>query len=269
MQSGFIIIIPLIIIGLIIGVSGSTMRAWDDCTWTSANTNIITGTADLNPQVSFIHPANILQIGTNHWNQGNGTQSPGTIALVHEDGTTYGPWQTQGQVIYNVSNTWWWSFPDEIIKPGNYSVIDSDLNTLSANNYSQGSGFASIEYEYLKSDAQESETRLSIERVDAPTSVMSCGKREDLKVFWAGTPHYPLTLYILPKVEDPKTYDWKSVVSEYSYNNFTYPLYVPDALSCCQVDNTSIQYDLVLVNGDSVMSDPFPVSFSCPRYYLK
>jgi|GEM_PF-6261410 len=269
MQSWTLVTILLILIVLIIGVSGSAIKAWDDCTWTSANTKNITGTAEYNPRINFLYPANILQIGTNHWNRGYGTRTPGTIALVHEDGTTYGPWQTQGQSVYEVSNTWWWSFPDEVVKPGNYSILDSDISTLSANNYSQNSGFASIEFKYLKPEAQMNETRLSIERAEYPSSVMSCGEREDLKVFWTGTAHYPLTLYILPEVQDHTNYDWKTVISEYSMYNFTYPLSIPGALSCCQVDNTSIQYDLVLVNGDGGISDPFRISFSCPRYYLK
>lgn len=269
MESRFIIFVVLILIMLSVDVYGSNLKAWDDCTWTSANGKLITGISTSDPQLTLAYPAHIFQIGTNHWNQGNGTQISGTITLIHEDGTSYGPWQTKGQPVYNVLNTWWWAFPDVLVKPGNYTIIDSDKRTLSANNYSQGMGFSSIDYDYVKPKIEENPTRLSIERVDAPLSVTSCGNPEDIKIYWAGDPQYPITLYILPGIQDIQTYDWKTIISKYTFMDFSYPLIAPDALSCCQVDNVTIPYDLVLVNGDGNMSDPFPISFTCPRYYLK
>lgn len=269
MEPRFVIFVVFILLAFSAGVYGNNLKAWDDCTWTSANNKLITGVSSLDPQVTLTYPANILQIGTNHWNRGNGTQESGTITMIHEDGTSYGPWQTKGQPVYNVSNTWWWAFPDVLVKPGNYTIDDSDKSTLSANNYSQGMGFSSLDFDYLKPKIEEKSARLSIKRVDAPSSVTSCGNPEDMKIYWDGNPQYPITLFILPEVQDLQTYDWKTIISKYTYMNFSYPLTVPKALSCCQVDNSIISYNLVLVNGDGNMSDPFPISFNCPRYYLK
>jgi len=254
---------------LISGAFGNEQKAWNDCSWTSANGKLITGIATIDPHITFTDPSNILQIGTNHWNEGRGTTQSGTISLIHEDGTIYGPWQTQGQSVYNISNTWWWAFPGVMIKPGNYTIMDSDKSTLSANNYSQNIGFASIEYNSLKQAQFQASDRLVIERIDGPDTVVSCGKKENISIYWNGKPFYPLTLFILPPGMDLKTYDWKNVVSQYSYGNFSYPLYVPEALSCCFVDNTTIPYDLVLVNGNGIMSEPYHFSFNCPRYYVK
>lgn len=269
MKSGFVIYVVFLLIMLSAGVYGISLKTWDDCTWTSANGKFIDGVSSIDPQLILTYPANILQIGTNHWNRGNGTQISGTISMVHEDGTSYGPWQTMGQPVYNVSNTWWWAFPDVLVKPGNYTIVDSDKSTLSANNYSHGMGFSSIDYDYIKPKIDEKPARLSIKRVDAPLSVTSCGKPEDIKIYWEGDPEYPITLFILPEVQNLQMYDWKTIISKHMYLNFSYPLIVQNALSCCQVDNSTIPYDLVLVNGDGNMSDPFPISFICPRYYIK
>lgn len=71
---------------------------------------------------------------------------PGTIGLVHEDGTEYGPWQTEGATGQGgVLNAYWYAMPNEQIKAGTYTVIDSDPSTWSHNQASNYCGFTYIE----------------------------------------------------------------------------------------------------------------------------
>lgn len=70
---------------------------------------------------------------------------PGTISLKHSDGTVYGPWQTWGVVGQGgVVNAYWAFYPLVKIKPGTYTVIDSDISTWSHNDESNYSGITWI-----------------------------------------------------------------------------------------------------------------------------
>lgn len=72
----------------------------------------------------------------------NGGALPGTISLQHSDGTVYGPWQTWGVVGQGgVVNAYWAFYPLVKIKPGTYTVIDSDPSTWSHNFESNYCGF--------------------------------------------------------------------------------------------------------------------------------
>jgi hypothetical protein len=86
----------------------------------------------------------ITYIFTYHWNDARG-RTPGTIALRHSDGTTYGPWQTIGKPGQgNVPNAYWECEPMIDIKAGTYTVIDSDPSTWAQNAGSNGSGICKI-----------------------------------------------------------------------------------------------------------------------------
>ncbi len=77
-----------------------------------------------------------------YFNQG---ALPGTISVKHSDGTVYGPWQTWGIVGQGgVVNAYWAFYPLAKIKPGTYTVIDSDPSTWSHNYESNYSGFTWI-----------------------------------------------------------------------------------------------------------------------------
>ena len=55
-------------------------------------------------------PYLVTQIMTYHYGAG---MPPGTIALEHEDGTDYGPWQALGVVGQGkVPNAYWWIRPN-------------------------------------------------------------------------------------------------------------------------------------------------------------
>lgn len=77
-----------------------------------------------------------------YFNQG---ALPGTISIKHSDGTIYGPWQTWGVVGQGgVVNAYWAFYPLVKIKPGTYTVIDSDPTTWSHNSESNYAGFTWI-----------------------------------------------------------------------------------------------------------------------------
>ena len=75
----------------------------------------------------------------------NSGKLPGTIGLRHSDGTVYGPWQSEGALGQGgVLNAYWFVRPNVEIKPGSYTVIDSDKATWSQNSGSAGAGFVEI-----------------------------------------------------------------------------------------------------------------------------
>jgi len=70
---------------------------------------------------------------------------PGSILLIHEDGTIYGPWQATGKTGQaGVANAVWEVFPEEELKPGSYTIIDSDFRTWSHNAGSGNKGHAMV-----------------------------------------------------------------------------------------------------------------------------
>lgn len=93
---------------------------------------------------SISYPALLTYIYTYHWNDARGAR-PGKVALVHEDGTRYGPWQTTGKSGQgNVKNAYWECEPLAKLKPGTYRILDSDPKTWAQNVGSRGAGFARV-----------------------------------------------------------------------------------------------------------------------------
>ena len=85
--------------------------------------------------ITYLHDYHYFNRGT----------PPGRIALRHDDGTIYGPWQTTGRPGQgNVPNAYWEAYPNEAIKPGSYMVIDSDPKTWSCNAQSGNCGFTTV-----------------------------------------------------------------------------------------------------------------------------
>lgn len=86
-------------------------------------------------------------------NQGN---PPGTIGLRHEDGTVYGPWEAVGREAQGgVENAYWEIRPYAFIKPGNYTILDSDHETWSQNQASEGKGISVLRGVYVTEDPDE------------------------------------------------------------------------------------------------------------------
>lgn len=92
---------------------------------------------------SLDRPHGIALLRTYHWNKGKGAL-PGTLALRSSDGTQYGPWQATGTGDGQRSNIMWVVEPKIVVPAGQYTVIDSDPPTWSANEGSGRAGFAWI-----------------------------------------------------------------------------------------------------------------------------
>jgi hypothetical protein len=90
------------------------------------------------PTFEINAPLLIAQVMTYHYGAG---RQPGTIALQHADGTTYGPWPAAGAIGQGgVPNAYWWAQPNVVVKPGRYTVLDSDPATWSVEASTQGAG---------------------------------------------------------------------------------------------------------------------------------
>ena len=75
----------------------------------------------------------------------NNGVKPGTISLVGEDGTKYGPWQAKGREGQGgVENAYWDTYPNVQLKEGEYKVIDSDPETWSNNDDSENAGITEV-----------------------------------------------------------------------------------------------------------------------------
>ena len=96
-------------------------------------------------------PVLVTSIRTYHWNDGRGA-SPGSISLKHEDGSVYGPWATMGaDGMGGVKNAQWVVDLKVIVKPGAYTVVDSDPATWAQNAGSGQRGFVTIRFRRLGS----------------------------------------------------------------------------------------------------------------------
>lgn len=115
--------------------------------WTNENTDKFFNTPDKPTLVTFNSCVKILSITTNHWNYGKG-DNPGKISLFHEDGTQYGPWGTFGKNgTKNELNVYWVSNPGDELKPGTYSVADSNPTTWAYNDGSDNRGIVTVAFE--------------------------------------------------------------------------------------------------------------------------
>jgi hypothetical protein len=75
----------------------------------------------------------------------NDGKAPGSILLIHSDGTIYGPWQAKGRMGQGgVIDAIWEVYPDVELKPGMYLIIDSDFKTWSRNAESGNQGHALV-----------------------------------------------------------------------------------------------------------------------------
>ena len=111
----------------------------------------VCGGVDNNPSNPTVfamdQPRTITKIGTYHWNNGQGTQEPGTIGLKDQSGQVYGPWQATGEPgMGGVPNAYWIvTIPDGLDLPaGKYEVLDSDPSTWAHNSESDNSGVVSV-----------------------------------------------------------------------------------------------------------------------------
>lgn len=111
----------------------------------------VCGSVDNNPPNPTVFTINqsrtITKIGTYHWNNGLGTQAPGTIGLQDQSGKIYGPWQASGQPgMGGVPNANWIATiqAGQDLRAGTYKVLDSDPSTWAYNSESDNSGAVSV-----------------------------------------------------------------------------------------------------------------------------
>lgn len=107
------------------------------------NTDVVLNNPTSSPSVTVYNTAIITQILNYHWNSGSG-QTPGQISLRDQHGTIYGPWDAEA---LNGDNTNWVVYPDALLQPGTYSVVDSDNSTWS---YNENSGYCGFSRIYLQ-----------------------------------------------------------------------------------------------------------------------
>ena len=89
------------------------------------------------------NPRVVTYIMTYHYF--NDGKAPGSILLIHSDGTIYGPWQAKGRMGQGgVIDAMWEVYPDVELKPGMYLIIDSDFKTWSRNAESGNQGHALV-----------------------------------------------------------------------------------------------------------------------------
>lgn len=88
-------------------------------------------------------PLRVTYVNSYHHNYGRGTKA-GTLALRHSDGSLYGAWDVKGSVASGAPNGLWECEPGITLKPGTYTVVDSDPATWSCNGQSGGRGFAEV-----------------------------------------------------------------------------------------------------------------------------
>ncbi|MHC4983830.1 MAG: LamG-like jellyroll fold domain-containing protein, partial [Planctomycetota bacterium] len=99
-------------------------------------------------------PVLVTYISTYHWNNGRGA-APGKISLRHADGTAYGPWPAAGEDgPGGLKNAIWAVRPEVVVKPGTYTVVDSDPATWGRNEASEQKGFIRIRFLRLPGTSQ-------------------------------------------------------------------------------------------------------------------
>ncbi|MFI5105912.1 MAG: hypothetical protein ACHP79_13390, partial [Terriglobales bacterium] len=98
---------------------------------------------------TLVAPANITEIDTYHWNNGQGAV-PGTIALRHQSGQVFGPFPARGTSgAWGAQNVNWVAQVSITIPGGSYIVLDSSPATWSYNPQSGNRGFAIVRGSYL------------------------------------------------------------------------------------------------------------------------
>ena len=89
-------------------------------------------------------PTTIAAITNYHWNNGAG-QDPGLVngwigieqLVSGADNVVVGRWPATGKPgAYGAPNTWWYAYPNTLLGPGTYKIVDSDSATWSYTGYS-------------------------------------------------------------------------------------------------------------------------------------
>lgn len=132
-------------------------------------------------------PTLITGIRTYHWNTDPVDEyENATFILVHNDGTVYGPWAVSASPGYNNKpNVYWFAFPNIIIKPGTYTLVDSNNATWSWANDTGNKGITVI-----KGEAAYYEIKDAIAPINGGTPVIAIGETDEYTgtITWEGDP---------------------------------------------------------------------------------
>jgi hypothetical protein len=91
-------------------------------------------------------PYMITYILSYHWDNGLDIARPGTISLLKDDGTEFGPWQAECLPgMSAIRNSFWEVYPYTVIPAGTYEVQSSDRETWAQNSDSGGCGISEVE----------------------------------------------------------------------------------------------------------------------------
>jgi len=127
--------------------------------WTNWNTEPIENGPPASDTIFTIpDPVTLISVHTYHGNDDQDLDYTGTIGLVGDDGTGYGPWDAIGYPGLTLNkNAHWVAKPGITLPAGTYTVVDSDPATWSHNPESGSAGFFGAEWE----EAGESRSRSS------------------------------------------------------------------------------------------------------------
>lgn len=141
----YMVLILILSTSFIVGCSDSEKAALEqhDILWTNNNIYAVQNNPENKTIITLEVDCFVSSIINYHYF--NDGVKPGTISLIGEDGTKYGPWQAEGRIGQgNVENAYWDTFPNIELKAGTYEVIDSDPKTWSKNEQSGYSGFTEV-----------------------------------------------------------------------------------------------------------------------------
>lgn len=89
-------------------------------------------------------PTRVVRITTDHYNDGMGTPSVGSITIKDRDGNVFGPFKAYGKKGKNgTPNSKWVAEVNKVLPKGTYFIWDSDFSTWSKNFV--GTGFVVVE----------------------------------------------------------------------------------------------------------------------------
>ncbi len=95
-------------------------------------------------------PMMLKSVMTYHWNSGQGARL-GSIALIDETGRALGDWPAVGKDGQGgVPNAYWYIYPETVLDPGRYRIVDGDPGTWSTNAEVGGRGIFRVELQRVR-----------------------------------------------------------------------------------------------------------------------
>ena len=95
------------------------------------------------PRFTISEPQVVTLVETYHHNGGKGA-TPGTISLLGQDGTLYGPWKATGRASADLEDAYWFVEPWLELPPGTYTVVDSQPGTWAQSTWTKGVGYVTV-----------------------------------------------------------------------------------------------------------------------------